>query len=169
MYNKKSRATAALAIISALLLIGMMVLMPFLLQNTELEGGDLFGSVIGFILFGFVPLYVGAIPFSLVALIFGVVMLKTKSRKKLISSNVKMLVTSLVLAAPIAVGLSVGRGFIAVSSFGVFPVILAVAAALAYVAGIVAQIVTIVVLKKSPEEVPNPTAEESAPESATTK
>lgn len=164
MYNKKSKATAALAIVTALLLVGMMVLMPFLLQNTELEGGDLFGNILGFILFGFIPLYAGAAPFALVALIFGIVILKTKSRKSLIYSNVKLLVASLVLAPPLTLGLIVGRGFISTSAFGAFPVVYVVATALSYLAGIVTQIVTIVILKKSPEE-PSPTAEAPAHES----
>ena len=158
MYNKKSKVSAVFAIIAALLLVGIMILFPFLMSNTELEGAEVLVIIFAFIL-GFIPLYASAAPFVLVALIFGIKMLKEQSRKKLISFNVRMLITSLVLLPILTWSLITSSGLIAESSFGLFPVIYTIATALAYVGGIVAQIVTIAILRKSPEEVPTATEE----------
>lgn len=157
MYNKKSKISAILAIITAALLIGFMILLPFL-QYKQGEGDNL-GTAFALILiiiYGYPLLYVGTIPFSIVGLIFGIKMLKQQSRKKLISLNVRMLITTCVLLPVIAVGLMFTSSIIFHSTLGLFPSIYIVVASLAYVAGLVTQIVTIVLLKKSPEEsVPN--------------
>lgn len=154
MYNRKSRISAILIIVTAVLLIGLMVMMPFL-QYKQIEGDNGLGIAIGLIFIvgiGYPVIYVSSIPFVIVAIIFGIMMFKQKSRKKLIAYNVRMLITTCVLLPFIAGGLLIGSEMIINSTLGAFPIIYLVVVALAYVASLVMQIVAIVQLKKSPEE-----------------
>ena len=159
MYNKISKVSAILTIVSAVFVIGIMVLLPLLLFNTELEGLAAPFVLIFSLIFGYLPLYAGAVPFVIVGLIYGSKMLKQQSRQKLISFNVRMLITTCVLLPFIAFGLTSSRELFFQSTFGLFPLIYTVVTALAYVAGLITQIVIIVVLKKSHEE-SEPTATE---------
>ena len=158
MYNRKSKTSGILAIVTAVLLIGFMVLLPFLLYNTQLEGLEALLIIFTFI-FGFLPLYASAVPFVIVALIFGIKMLKQQARKKLISYNVRMLITTCVLLPLLAWGMISSIEVITKSALGLFPVIYTIVTALAFIAGLITQIVTIVVLKKSPEENVSPITE----------
>ena len=97
-------------------------------------------------------IYASAIPFAIVALIFGIIMLKQQSRKKLISYNVRLLIATCVLLPFIAIGLFIISEMLFNSTLGVFPIIYTILLALAYIASLVTQIVAIVLLKKSPEE-----------------
>ena len=151
MYNSKSKTSAILAIITAVLLVGLMVLVPFLLYNTELEGLEALALIFAFI-YGFLPLYVGAFIWTIVGLVFGIKMLKQQSRKKLISFNRRMLATTIVLLPLIAFGMTLCSSLILRSSLGLFPTIYTVITALAYIACLITQIATIVALKKLPEE-----------------
>ena len=152
MYNRKSRVSAILGIITAVLLIGLMVLLPFLPNNVGAENGFAVFFIILFSLFGYAIIYASAIPFAIVALIFGIKMLKQEARKRLISFNVRMLIATCVLLPFLAVGVIGSVGSILESKIGLFPIIYTVIAAVAYIACLITQIVTIVVLKKSPEE-----------------
>ncbi|MCH5148597.1 MAG: hypothetical protein J1G05_04445 [Clostridiales bacterium] len=153
MYNKKSKVSAWLAIATALLLIGFMILLPFLQYKTaEGDGLGVGIALIFMIIYGFPVIYLSSIPFVIVALIFGIKMLKQQSRKKLISLNVRMLITSIVLTPFLIFGFMLAGGIAFHSVLGLFPIIYAVLIALAYAAGIVAQIATIIILKKSPKE-----------------
>ena len=152
MYNKKSKASAILAVITAVMLVGFMVLLPFLLYNTEIKGAGVLIIIFTLIL-GYLPLYASAIPYVIVASIFGGKMLKEQSRHKLISFNTRMLITACVLLPFLAWGLVSSSEVISQSSLGIFPIVYTVVMALAYVAALIAQIVTIVVLKKLPDEV----------------
>lgn len=159
MYNKKSKISAILTIVAAVLVVSFMVLLPTLIANTEMNLGDIFALVIVGSIYGFLPLYASSIPFIIVALTFGAKMLKEQSRKKLISLNARMLITTCVLAPFFGLGLT----FVTILTqkpVGVVIVICAVVTALAYVAALVAQIVAIVMLKKSPEESENAEAVE---------
>ena len=151
MYNKKSKAPAILTIITAILLIGYIVMLPILLNSTEMEFGEVIAIIFVGLIVGFLPLYASAIPFFIVALVFGVKMLKQQERKKLISLNVRMLITTCVLLPFLALGLTTTVGMVP-QSWGVFPVIYGIATALFYVASLIVQIVTIVKLKKMPDE-----------------
>ena len=153
MYNKKSRVSAILAIVTAALLIGLMIMVPNL-QYKQGEGDNL-GTAFALILiiiYGYPILYLGAIPFSVVGLVFGIKMLIQQSRKKLISLNVRMLITSCVLLPVLIVGLIIASNFVFHSVLGLFPIIYVVVASIAYIGGLAAQIVAIILLKKSPEE-----------------
>ena len=128
--------------------------MLFFLQY-ETDEGD--GIATGFaifimIIYGYPLILASSIPFAIVALIFGIKMLIQQSRKKLISYNVGMLITSCVLLPFMVVGFMIGSGIIFKSTLKLLLIILIVVIAIAYVVGIIAQIATIVVLKKSPEE-----------------
>ena len=152
MYNRKSKISAIFAIITAILLIGFMVLLPFLQYDVG-EGNGLAAVFITlFYILGCMPIYAGSIAFVIVALVFGIKMLKQQSRKKLISFNVRMLITTCVLLPFLAVGLIICSGLIFQSTLELFPTIYTIVVSSAYIAGLITQIVTIVVLKKSPEE-----------------
>ena len=152
MYNRKSKTSAILAIITAVLLIGFMILLPFLKYNTE-EGNALAAFfIVLFSLFGYAVIYVSAIPFAIVALVFGIKMLKQQSRERLISFNVRTLITTCILLPFLAAGLILSSGSIFQSKFELFPIIYTIAVAVSYITCLISQIVTIVVLKKSPGE-----------------
>ena len=149
MYRKKSLISALLTIITAALCIGFMIMVPTLKYDVE-EGG--LGAVFFIFLFGAFGnalIYIGQIPFVIVALIFGIKMLLNQSREKLISYNIRMLITTCVLLPFVAVGLIYIYDLYLQSVIGLFSGIYTIAVAVAYVAGLITQIVTIVVLKKS--------------------
>ena len=151
MYNKKSKTAAILTIITAVLLVGFMVLLPFALSKTDLEGWAAIAAIFAF-LFGFLPLYASALPFVIVGLVFGIKMLKQQSRKKLISYAARMLITACVLLPLLTWGLIGNSPLIFNSKMAPFPAIYMVVTATAYAVGLISYIVTIIVLKKSPEE-----------------
>ena len=152
MYNKKSKVSAVLTLVSAALVVGCMILMPFLLYNTQLEGIATPFVLLLSLIFGFEPLYASAIPYAIVALTFGSKMLKQQSRKQLISLNTRMLITTCVLLPFLAWGMIMSRDLIVNSSLGFFPIVYTAVTALAYIAALIAQLVTTVSLKKSPAE-----------------
>ena len=152
MYNKKSIASAILAIVTALLLIGLMILLPLLQYNSEEGNGFAAFFIVLFSLFGYMILYAGAIPFSIVALIFGIKMLRQQSRNRLISYNIRMLIATCILLPVLAVGVIGSSGMIFQTDSNLFPTIYTVVVSITYIACLIAQITTIVTLKKSPEE-----------------
>ena len=151
MYNRKSKVSAILAIITAALLIGFMILLLFLPNNIGEENGLAVFFIVLFSFFGYAIIYASAIPFVTVALIFGIKMLKQQSRKRLISFNVRMLITTCVLLPFLAVGVVGSIGTILQSNLGLFPMIYTVVVSAFYIACLITQIATIVILKKSPE------------------
>ena len=150
MYNGKSKISASLALITALLLIGFMILLPFLLHNISEDVGIAAFFIVLLSLLGDIAIYASAIPFAIVALVFGLKMLKEQSREMLISLNIRMLITTCVLLPFLAAGVISSIGTISESRFGVFPIVYTVIVTLSYVACLIAQVVTIIVLKKSP-------------------
>ena len=153
MYNRKSKISAILAILTALLIIGFLVMLPLL--KYEQGEGDNAGAVIGLILiiiYGYPLIYASAIPFAIVALIFGIKMLRQQSRKRLISLNVRMLITTCVLLPFLIVGFVMGSAMVFHSTLGLFPPIYVIVTSISYIAGLIAQIAAIIILKKSPEE-----------------
>ena len=152
MYNRKSKASAILAIVTAVLFVGFMVLLPFLMTGA----GDNYGFaaifVVMFGILGYIPIYLSAVAFVIVALIFGIKMLKQQSREKLISYNVRMLITTCVLLPFLIIGVVVSAALIFAPGIGLVSTIYFAVLALAYIGGLAAQIVAIVLLKKSPEK-----------------
>lgn len=152
MYNKKSKTSAILALVTAVLLIGFLILVPFLLFNISEDAGFAAFFIVLLSLLGCFAIYASAVPFVIVALVFGIKMLKEQSRERLISFNVRMLIATCVLLPFLAAGVFSSMGTISESQLGVFPVICTVIAALSYFACLVTQIVTIIILKKSSPE-----------------
>ena len=156
MYNKISKGSAIVHILTAVLLVGLMILFVFLRPQVE-EGGDVSEglgaafSVLFFIL-GCIPLYLSSFSYTIVAVVFGSNMLKEQSRQELISYNRRPLIAALILLPFFVVGLFLASALFSDSTLGVFPVLYAIVAALAYLASIIAQIVTIAKLKRTPEE-----------------
>lgn len=157
MYNKKSKASAILTIIAAALVLGMMILLPFLQPEIEADNetaagiGTVFALL--FFILGCMPLYLSALPFSIVGLVFGSKMMKAQDRQNLISLNKRMLITTCVLLPVLVVGLALSSAIIFNSSMGLLPVIYIVVMAIVYIAALIAQIAAIVTLKKLPYEV----------------
>ena len=151
MYNKKSKLSAILTIITAILVLVYVVMLPILLTSTEMEWSEVIALILFGLIIGFLPLYASAIPYIIVAFVFGGKMSKQQDRKKLISHNVSMLIATCVLLPFLALGLFTTSATVP-QTFGVFPVIYAVVTALSYVASLIAQIVTITKLKKMPDE-----------------
>lgn len=160
MYNKKSRISAILLIVTVALFIGLMVMLPFL-QYQQAEGDGDLGTAIGAavevmisIIFGYSVIYVSSAAFTIVALVFSIKMLKQQSRKKLIKYNKSMLIATCVILPFFIFGFAFGSGMLFHSTLGAFPIVYVVLIALAYLACLVMQIVTMVLLKKMPEEEP---------------
>lgn len=152
MYNKKSKTSAILAIITAGLLIGLMILLLFLKYDVKEDNFFAAFFVVLFSLFGYAIVYVSAIPFVIVALVFGIKMLKQQSRQKLISFNKRLLIATCILLPFLAVGLIGSSELTSQSKLGLFPPIYIIIVALAYFICLITQIVTIIVLKKLPAE-----------------
>ena len=156
MYNKKSKASAILTICAAALLIGLMVMLPCLKMDagdTD-DAGAAVGAVFAMLIFilGCLPLYASSIAFSIVGLIFGIKMLKEQGRQQLISLNKRVLIATCVLFPILAIGLILSSTLIFSSTLGQLPIIYTFVAVVVYLAALIAQIVAIVILKKSPEE-----------------
>ena len=152
MYNAKAKPSAILAIVCAGLWIGFLILLPFLPANMDESMGwpVVFLVLVGLI--GYAVLYASALPFVIVALIFGIKMLRQQSRQKLISYNVRLLIADCVLLPFLAGGLIGSIGVITQSKLGFFPTIFMIAVSLAYLACLAAQIVTIAALKRTRDE-----------------
>ena len=166
MYNKKSKVSAILSLVAPALVFGLLVLCPILLRYTAIEGLAILALILTTV-WGFLPLYFGGIAFVATSFAFGGKMIKGQSRKKLIYYNVSMLIASTVLLPFLAIGIFLNSALIAESVLGVVPIIYVVITALAYLAAWVNYIVTIVRLKKSPEEIPSQTEKQIAQEQPT--
>lgn len=159
MYNKKSRISAILAIVTALLLIGFMVMFWFMDYQTEgNDAGTNLGIAFLIILFmgyGMIIVYAGSIPAAIVSLIFGIMMLKQQDRDKLISYNKRLLIAMCILAPFVALGIYYVCDLFFMSAIGKFEGIYSFVTAGVYLACIVMQIVTMIILKNSPEKTVN--------------
>ena len=152
MHNKKSKIAAILVLVTAVLMIGFMILLPFSPYDTDEGNGFAAFFILLFSFFGYAVIYASAIPFTIVALVFGVKMLKAQSREVLISLNTRMLITTCVLLPFLAAGIFGSSGSIFQSKLGALPIVYTIIVAVAYFACLIAQIITIVTLKKSPEK-----------------
>ena len=157
MYNKISKGSAIVHVLTAVLLVGLMILFIFLEPEVSEAGGDL-GEGIGaafsvlFFLIGCIPLYLSAFSYTIVAVVFGSKMFKEQSRQKLISYNKRPMIAAFVLLPFFLIGLFLASALFSYSTLGMFSVLYTIVTVVAYIAGIITQIVTIAKLKKSPEE-----------------
>lgn len=150
MCNKRSIASGVLAILTALLLVGFMVSLPSMGLDFEDENGFAVFFLAIFGMYGYIVLYVSAIPYVIVALIFGFKMLKGRPQEEQISLNKRLLIATCVLALFIEGGLIYGLMMFQ-SGFGIIPKVYSVVLMIAYFVTLVAEIATIVRLKKSPQ------------------
>ncbi|MCH5158211.1 MAG: hypothetical protein J1F33_03330 [Clostridiales bacterium] len=164
MYNKISRASGILLIVAAALFIGFLIKIPLVNFDTDENALGILLFVLLFGPYGMIIAYIGSVPFVICAIIFGILMLKQKSRQKLISLNKRILIANCVLLPFVAIGLAYHFLLFSFSAIDVLMIILTVAATLIYVACVVTPIVTMVLLKKSPEESAPPPVTENQPE-----
>ena len=156
MHNRKSRITAILILITALLVIAFMIAFPIWRFNSEKDDNIIaaYFSLI-FTALEYSGIYLCGIPYAITAIIFGVKMLLFRSRKKLLSLNVRMLIASCVLFPFFGMGImNVGM---ANPSVGGFQKGFAIVVTCIYIVSIVAEIVTIILLKHTPDEDDSPT------------
>ena len=155
MYRKKSIFSAIVAIVTILMLIGLMVLIPNC-QVQETEGNEALGIALGLMFlvvpFGYPSTYLTSFVFCIVALIYSIKMLKSDEQDKLIRYNVSMLITSLVLAPIFLLAMFLMSMILFNSQLGVFPKLYVFALGIVYLTGIIAQIVSIAILKKAPSK-----------------
>ena len=156
MYNKISKGSAIIHLLTAVLLVGLMILFIFLRPQVE-EGGDVsegLGAAFSvlFFIIGCIPLYLASFSYTIVAAVFGSKMLKQQSQHKLIQFNRRPLIAALVLLPFFAVGLFLASALFADSTLGVLPVLYTIVTVMAYLASIITQIITLAKLKKAPAE-----------------
>lgn len=159
MYNKKSKASAVLAIVAALLMLGYLILLPITIRTSTIEGLEIVALILVSAIF-ILPLYAGGLAFGITGLVYGGKMRKQQQRFKLISFNRGMLIATCVLLPFIAFGMLGSFSWISGSMLGVVPIIYTVLTVLAYLASLIVNIATLVALKKTPVEIP---AEAPAP------
>ena len=160
MYHRISMVSAITAIVASALMFGfmiMLVLMPIHLEEFGLGAIVVLLVVIG----AYALIFISALPFAIVSLVFGVRMLKQQSRQKLISHNISVLVTSCVLLPFLAIGVYVGVGVILGATLELIPLIYTIVLGCAYVTNLIASIVCLIFLKRSPEETPPPAQEQA--------
>ena len=152
MYSKISRMSAILLLIIAVLLVGFLILLPNLQYQAEEDEGIGAGFlVMAIVIFGYPTTYAVSIVYTIVALVYGIRMLVKKTRDKLIKFNRSALIASFVLLPIFVLALTFTRDMIVKSQLGIFPTIYTIFVAVAYVAGIITQIVTLARLKKTPD------------------
>lgn len=155
MYRKKSIFSAVVAIVTIVMLVGLMVLIPNC-KVQETEGNNALGIAIGLAIFvvpfGYPATYITSVVFCIVALVFSIKMLKSDEQDKLIHYNVSMLITSLVLSPLFLLEMLLMSMILFNSQLGVFPKLYVFALGIVYLTGIIAQIISIVILKKAPSE-----------------
>lgn len=169
MYNKISRASGIILVVVAALFIGMLIKIPFIQYNsTEDNGLGLVFIVALFGMYGNIIVYASTVPFIVCALVFGIIMLKQKSREKLISLNKRILIATCVLLPFVAIGLTYYYLLFTIAALDVLMTIFLFAVTILYPACVVTPIVTMILLKKSPAEAPAETPVSSEDQSEQT-
>ena len=160
MVSKTARAAVnvslGLLFSVAALFVGFMILGPFVQIDwgSDLSQGEAMGALV-LTLFGGIGLfamYLGGMAFTIVALIFGIKMLKRPARDRLISYTVRMLIATCVLLEPLFMGVITGIVLFPHSQLGVFPLVYLFVIAVVYLASLAAQIAAVAILKRLPQE-----------------
>lgn len=151
MYNRISKLSAISVLVAAALFIAFMVMVPFLNYTIDEDLGAalfifLFGAYSGVII------YVSQVPFVIVALVFGIKMLKEQSRERLVSFNKRMFIAALVLAPFVALGLAYVLSLFSISAIEIEQGIFTCVVTAVYAVCLIVPIVTIILLKRAPEE-----------------
>ena len=155
MYNRKSMASAISAIIASALMFGLMIMLPILGVDWQKFGLAAILVIIA-VISAYVLIYLSALPFAILALVYGIRMLKEQSRQKLIAYNKSVLIATCVLLPFLALSVGYGLAITFAAKLDVIALSYTVLTACAYLACLVSSIVSLVLLKKSPEEVVPP-------------
>ena len=149
MYEKKVKITAISAIVAAGLLVGLMIILPFLITNNAQTNGFAVFFMFVVSMFGDIAVYASAISFVIVAIVFSTRLLKTQSLEMLISYNKRLLIATYVLLPFLAAGMIANGGFIYPSKLGLFPLVYTIVASIAYLTCLIAQILSMSALKST--------------------
>ena len=151
MYNRLSRASAISAVVAAVLMFGFLIMLPILGVDWQEFGiGIIF--VMAFVIIAYILIYLSALPFAIVALVFGIKMLKQQSRKKLIAHNKSVLIATCVLLPFLAFSIIYGINFTFAARVNLTALLYTVLLGCAYLASLITSIVSLVLLKKAPEQ-----------------
>ena len=145
--NRKTKISAISALATAGILVGLMIMIPFLISNTAETNGlaVFFMFIVGAL--GDIAVYASAVSFTVVALVFAIRILTTADTDKQRSYNKRILIAACVLLPFLAVGIISNAGLIYPSKLGLFPLIYTIIVAVAYAACLIAQIVSLAALK----------------------
>ena len=149
MNSKIAKVSAILTLATAALLVGYMILFRFMPYT--LDEGGLGVALFIFILFSYIGviIYSSSSIFALVALIFGIKMLRAQESDRQISLNKRMLIAACVLLPFVAVSLAYDIMLLYMKGVSAIAGIYAMVTAVVYIACIVTYIAAIVVIKKS--------------------
>ena len=156
MYNKKSRISAILALATAALFVGLILVFRF----SEMDFGENnIGAAFFLFIFGgygITLFYAGSILAAVIAFFCGLTMLLGKTQRRLISANKSLMILGIVLLPIVALGLTYIGYLYAMTVDGLLRVIYVAVAGVAYLGCIVVSIVTKRILKNMPESGPEP-------------
>lgn len=150
MYNKKSRISAILSLVTAALFVGLLLVFAFSGMNLE---GNIGAALLIFILggYGLALFYAGSILAAVITFFCGLAMLLGKTQRRLISANKSLMILCIILLPFVALGmLYVGYLYYMVVD-GLPRFIFTVVTGIAYFGCIVVSIVTLISLKRMPE------------------
>ena len=153
MYNRLSKASGISAIIAAALMFGFLIMLPILGVDLQ-EFGIAAIFVVIFVIIAYVLIYLSAIPYFIVALVFGIRILKQQDRKKLIAYNKSLLIAACVLLPFLAFSIIFGINFTFAARVNLTALLYTVLLGCAYLASLITSIVSLVLLKKAPEQTP---------------
>ena len=153
MYNRLSRASGITAIIAAALMFGFLLMLPIL--GVDWDGLGLAAVfLIIFVIIAYILIYICAIPYFIVALVYGIRILKQQDRKKLIAFNKSLLIATCVLLPFLAFSIIFGINFTFAARLNLTALLYTVLLGCAYLASLITSIVSLVLLKKAPEQTP---------------
>lgn len=148
MNNLISKIIGMWTLVTAALLIAFMASVPFMQMNID---GATLGTAFILLLFaqyGNILIYVSEVPFVIVAVIFGIKMIIKTDPDRLFSLHKRMLITAFVLAPFVALGLAYVI-ILFTSTENRAPSLFPIAVAAVYGICLIAQIVGMIIQKKS--------------------
>ena len=143
----KSKLSGILVILAALLLIGF----AFSYRFMDIKEIDLGGAFLLFFFGGyaFIIIFASAGLFALIAIIFGIKILRAQSNERLISLNKRLFIAEFVLAPFVGVGLAYAGMLYTMSTGGLVLGTLTFASVAAYGLSMIFNIGTIIALKRA--------------------
>ena len=161
MYNKKSRLSAILALATAALFVGLILILHF----SELDFGEnnLGAAFFIFIVggYGTVIFYAGSILAAVITFFCGLAMFLGKSQRRLIFANKSLMILGIVLFPIVALGLVYVGYLYGMTVDGRLRLIYTAVTGVAYLGCIVVSVITGRALKRMPDAPPAPEPAES--------